>query len=464
VPKAQNAELFAPECNDAVEYWNSVSSSLTELSPEDKKKALESVLRSRTFTRSEQLRAFLRYVCHLEMAGRGDEISEYRIAVEALGRPQNYTTAEDSAVRSRAHALRGKLEEFYTNEMPHAPVRIEMIKGSYRPSFAARTPEMEVSPAPQPLLAPPSPPVAEPAVSARARVSPRWFFTLLGAACLAAAFAAGMWTRGFFARPDSIVAEAWGPLLQPDGNVLISVASHSHMQVRARTRQPDPIESAVEAPVQVNDWYRKYFRLRSDQKLYLMFVDTSTRFGDAIGASEVFQTIAKYRGSSQVFPERVVTEAMFRNRNVVLIGMPENSSIADRLLSGGGFQVAFDEAIHREIIIGPLRGPGAQKTYVTGRNGSDLVESHALITVLPGEGDGGSLHRMLILSGSHSSCTIGAAEFFSSASHLRELLQLFRREGYAGFPSAYQVVVGCTADSVLPLSVRYESHFVLKSR
>ncbi len=71
---------------------------------------------------------------------------------------------------------------------------------------------------------------------------------------------------------------------------------------------------------------------------------------------------------------------------------------------------------------------------------------------------------MLILSGSHSSCTIGAAEFFSSASHLRELLQRFRREGYAGFPSAYQVVVGCTADSVLPLSVRYESHFVLKSR
>jgi len=410
------------------------------------------------------LRAFLRYVCHLEIAGRGAEISEYRIAVEALGRPQNYTTAEDSAVRSRAHALRGKLEEFYTNEMPDAPVRIEMIKGSYRPSFAARTSEMAVSPAGRPFLAPPPiAPIAEPAVSPRAPVS-RWFFVLLGAACLAAAFAAGVWTRGFVARPDRIVAEAWGPLLQADGNVLVSVASHNHMQVKARKAQPDPIESAVEAPVQVNDWYRRYFRLGSDQKLYLMFVDTSTRFGDAIGASEVFQTIAKYRGSSQIFPERVVTEAMFRNRNVVLIGMPENSPIADRLLAGGGFQVAFDEAIHRETIIGPLRGSDAPKTYVSGRNSTDLVESHALITVLPGEGDGGSLHRMLILSGSHSSCTIGAAEFFSSASHLRELLQRFRREGYTGFPSAYQVVVGCTADSVLPLSVRYESHFVLKSR
>jgi len=441
-----------------------VSSSLTELSPEDKKKALESVLRSRTFTRSEQLRAFLRYVCHLEMAGRGDEISEYRIAVEALGRPQDYTTAEDSAVRSRAHALRSKLEEFYTNEMPDAPVRIVMIKGSYRPSFAAQTPEIAASPAPQPFLAPPPiPPVAEPVVSPRTPVSTRWFFTLLGMTCLGGAFAAGVWTRGFVARPDSIVADAWGPLLQPDGNVLVSVASHNHMQVRARTRQPDPAETAVEAPSQVNDWYRKYFQLRSDQKLYLMFVDTSTRFGDAIGASEVFQTIARYRGTSQIFPERVVTEAMFRNRNVVLIGMPENSAIADRLLARGGFQVGFDEEIHRETIIGPLRGPAAPKTYVTKRNGNDLVESHALITVLPGEGDGGSLHRMLILSGSHSSCTIGAAEFFSSATHLRELLERFRREGYGGFPSSYQVIVGCTADSVLPLSVHYETHFVIKS-
>lgn len=449
---------------DAVKYGHSVSSSLTKVSPEEKKRALESVLQSRTFTRSEQLRAFLRYVCGMEIEGRGGEISEYSIAVEALGRPQNYTTAEDSAVRSRAYALRGKLEEFYTHEMPDAPVRIEMLKGSYRPNFAARTAEMPVLPPAVQIPPPPSLPFpSEPSLPAKSPVSRKWLVGLLGAVSLAAAFAAGMWTRGIGARPDGLVAEAWGPLLQADGNVLVSVASHNHMQVRARTRLPDPSETAVEAPAQVNDWYRKYFQLRADQKLYLMFVDTSTRFGDSIGASEVFQTIAKFRGSSQIFPERVVTEAMFRNRNVVLIGMPENSPIADRLLARGGFKVGFDEAIHRETIVGPLRGPGAPKTYITKRNSSDLVESHALITVLPGEGDSGSQHRMLILSGSHSSCTIGAAEFFSSASHLRELRERFRREGYNSFPSAYQVIVGCTADSVLPLSIQYESHLVLTS-
>src|SRR5204863_3938512 len=86
----------------------------------------------------EQLRAFLRYVCSMEIEGRGEQITEYRIAVEALGRPQDYTTTEDSAVRNRAHALRAKLEEFYTKESPDAPIRIDFFKGSYRPHFVVQ--------------------------------------------------------------------------------------------------------------------------------------------------------------------------------------------------------------------------------------------------------------------------------------------------------------------------------------
>src|SRR5258706_2843693 len=112
--------------------------SLVILSDLDKQHALEQVLQSRTFVRSEQLRAFLRYVCSMEIEGRGDQITEYRIAVEALGRSQDYTTTEDSAVRNRAHALRVKLEELYAKELPDAPIRIDFFKGSYRPHFVVQ--------------------------------------------------------------------------------------------------------------------------------------------------------------------------------------------------------------------------------------------------------------------------------------------------------------------------------------
>src|SRR5438445_5048676 len=84
--------------------------SFVAVSDRDKQRALELVLQSRTFVRSEQLRAFLRYVCSMEIEGRGEQITEYRIAVEALGRPQDYTTTEDSAVRNRSEEHTSELQ------------------------------------------------------------------------------------------------------------------------------------------------------------------------------------------------------------------------------------------------------------------------------------------------------------------------------------------------------------------
>src|SRR5215470_1055795 len=102
---------------------------------EQKQAALDAVLRSSTFARSDQLKSFLKYVCEMEIAGHGHELTEYLIGVEALGRPRQYSPGDDSAVRNRAFALRKKLQEFYEREKPDAPVRIELHKGSYCPHF-----------------------------------------------------------------------------------------------------------------------------------------------------------------------------------------------------------------------------------------------------------------------------------------------------------------------------------------
>src|SRR5215210_4574160 len=86
------------------------------LTSEQKRAALEAVLHSQTFARADQLRCFLKYVCEIEMAGRGQELTEYLIGIEALGRPASYSPGDDSAVRTRAFALRKKLQEFYEHE------------------------------------------------------------------------------------------------------------------------------------------------------------------------------------------------------------------------------------------------------------------------------------------------------------------------------------------------------------
>src|ERR1035438_9376823 len=105
------------------------------LSTEQVRLAVEEVLASGTLSRSEQLRSFLRYVCERTLAGDGKEINEYSVAVEALGKPPEFSPAEDSSVRRSAYELRPKLHKYYESEQLRPRVRIELPKGSYAPKF-----------------------------------------------------------------------------------------------------------------------------------------------------------------------------------------------------------------------------------------------------------------------------------------------------------------------------------------
>lgn len=111
------------------------------VSAQEKRAALEEVLCSQRFFRAEQLRNFLRYICEMELAGRGGELCEALIGVEALGRPADYTPTEDASVRRRASDLREKLHEVYATELAGTRVRIELPKGKYIPRFVRVEPE-----------------------------------------------------------------------------------------------------------------------------------------------------------------------------------------------------------------------------------------------------------------------------------------------------------------------------------
>ena len=103
--------------------------SLSECTPEEKRRALDHALHSRTFARADQLRNFLRYVCEAEMAGATERLTESAIGIEVLRRPKGYTPVEDSSVRTRAYELRHRLEKLYTLESPGREVCIRIPKG-----------------------------------------------------------------------------------------------------------------------------------------------------------------------------------------------------------------------------------------------------------------------------------------------------------------------------------------------
>lgn len=99
---------------------------------------LSRILASVTFQQSQRRQRFLQYLVDETLAGRGDRLKGYSIAVEVFGRPANFDPLVDPLVRVEAARLRDKLREYYDTEGRTDPVRIELPKGSYAPRIEDR--------------------------------------------------------------------------------------------------------------------------------------------------------------------------------------------------------------------------------------------------------------------------------------------------------------------------------------
>ena len=109
--------------------------------------ALERMAASEAFRGSPQLVAFLRYVVDATLRGAADRIKGYTIAVEALGRADNFDPQTDPIVRVEAMRLRRALARYYDNGGKHDPVAIDLPLGNYVPTFRRVAPADPVVPA-----------------------------------------------------------------------------------------------------------------------------------------------------------------------------------------------------------------------------------------------------------------------------------------------------------------------------
>src|SRR5882724_716798 len=118
---------------------------------EEVRAALEHMAISEAFRGPPQLVSFLRYVVEATLRGAGDRIKGYTIAVEALGRNEDFDPQADPIVRVEAMRLRRALTRYYENGGSRDAVRIDLPLGSYVPVFRHNT---EPSPAPVPAPVP----------------------------------------------------------------------------------------------------------------------------------------------------------------------------------------------------------------------------------------------------------------------------------------------------------------------
>jgi hypothetical protein len=434
---------------------------------EEKREALEKLLTSASFRRQEQLQRFLRYICDLEMAGRGSGIHEYQIGLDVFGKPDGYSTGEDPTVRSRAHTLRKKLQEYYATEAPNCPVRIDIPKGSYVPVFVRAADSGLAEPAP--ASAEPTPPLA---------TRRRWPWLMPAGTFLAGALvtilAMVVW-RGAGASAPAIaplVREAWGPILSSaSAKTVVFLASPAHLFVRRLPSDSVEIESSGrplgrhELPnsAELREWYFGRYPAVPGTSPYLIPTHNSPLWGDAIGALTTVGLLARAGAAYEIVAERASTASALRDRNAVVFGRPEYSPAAEFLLSNRPMSIEYSNAA-KEYVLKVACGTSPSKTYAdsasqAGRPRDD--DRYGIITLLSTDSPSGRT-RVVHFSGLASAGTQAAAEYFSSAAQLRHLAAKFEADGFRGFPRSYQVLVRAKAIAMLPVQMEYVSHCVIE--
>jgi len=437
--------------------------SVVDIGPEEKRQALHRVLNSQTFSRSDQLKRFLQYICEKDAEGSAAQINEYSIATEALGRPANYSPTNDSSVRTRAHALRQKLQEYYDVEDPAAEVRIDVPRGAYSPVFSYRA-------SPSVPIFVTEPEAAAPLTLRSAPFRKREFLigALMATLLIVPLFSYLLYRRSapIAARiPDPVVARAWGQMLNRGQQVDVCIANPPAMLLHSYKdgKLPDLPMLLQPAGKEISSWYQSLQMMDGGGKLYMHTTQDVFLFGDSLAATSAVQLLSQAGALPHVEPEQNLQAFALRGRNVLLIGSPNYSPLAARFLMNAPFSVHYDPITREEVVSDGPPERGAKRVFRPEHdNLGRLTRAYGLVTVLPSQLGGEPGAQTVIFSGITSAGPQAALEFFRSPNGLRLLESKLQKDGLHGFPPAYQVVVRCGLDHNLALNWEYETHQVVR--
>jgi TolB-like protein len=114
---------------------SSAASPLPQPSAAEVRAHLEALLHNEALAISDRNRRFLAYIVEETLAGRGDRIKAYNVALTAFERTDDFDPQTDPIVRIEASRLRRALEHYYLTAGKADPLRIGIPKGSYVATF-----------------------------------------------------------------------------------------------------------------------------------------------------------------------------------------------------------------------------------------------------------------------------------------------------------------------------------------
>ena len=304
-------------------------------------------------------------------------------------------------------------------------------------------------------------PVEAPLLTIASKVrSARWTLgpvTVLG---IAAICLAGGWLYGTLStrpRLPAVLAEAWGPLAEPGGDIVICLATNLHLLVRPYI---PPRHLRFPVPQELYPLFGTTRPLSDGTVLYMEPAQLSVPLAELAAVATLAKTRVAAGGSYQILPESEAPLPALLGRDSFLIGTPVNSRAATILLGSQPLTIGFNAS--NEFAIMDQRQPaGKNELYVAQPRGDPVPSTlYGLLTVISASDSTGKATRTVVVTGTGSPGVQAAVEYFCSRDRMRELKARFAAAGLPGFPPNYQVVVRCQTEGIRLLSYAYESHVI----
>ena len=215
---------------------------------EEARKQVDRILASDTMHASEVLRRLLRFLADKTFSGEADDLKEYSVGLDALGKPATYDPRQDAGVRIQASRLRQKLDEYYRREGRNDPLVVELRKGRFKIAWHPNSGDIVPVAGVQPLPATAAPrgPVD---TTIELRNLKRWRSLAMGFAAVSMLLAfAAIWTlsrqsRTLAAKPESAASTPdmdalWSPFLSSAHHLIIAFANPLFVRFQ-RNEDPD---------------------------------------------------------------------------------------------------------------------------------------------------------------------------------------------------------------------------------
>jgi hypothetical protein len=414
---------------------------------------IERILQSETFRNSDVLRRLLRFLAEKSIAGEGEQLKEYSIGIDALGKPSDYDPRQDSVVRIQVGRLRQKLADYYRNEGKDDPVAVELPKGRFKLNFEQRT----------------ASPVAQIAVATNGKTSWRRIAAALAVITILAS-AWGVYTTIQLARERQRAAalqaewtpeltELWKAFLGTNRPLILAIASPLFVGFQGAglyrdftlnrwedvqaSKKVEAIRKALKNPAVLPRYYY-------------------AGIGDVSAAFQLGKLLAFSQNSVSVARSSQVSWQQLADNNVIFIGPPRLNAEQLRGLPVEP-EILLEENGIRNLHPRdgePLRLDDHYPS-IAARQGSSVPDSgevYALITHSPGPLGRGDI---LSFSANHSPGALAAVQWFTHPDLARILAARLRKPG-GELPRFYQVALDVKYKDAVPTEVSYVMHRELR--